>query len=506
MAVPIRPSMQTPTSQPEANIPQEQRIQELSDSDDAYEDMGTATVEETANIAYLNSIRIPIEDLYTTDTSTVQDDTYAIIAPFLEGNPNDFPLNEYGIPKLQRAKHAAFLKKTLGDYPAPFAQMDSSRPWLVYWGLQSMTALGIDTSSYHERVSHTFALAQHPTGGYGGGPGQLPHLACSYASILSLAIAGGPATYASINRASMWRFLGRMKQASGGFTMAAGGEQDIRGAFCACVILALLNLPLSLPPDAPARAAGLTHFTSRLGAWVSSCQSWDGGISAAPGNEAHGAYAFCGLGCLALLGAPAQTLPAFLDVARLTRWLQSRQCAPEGGYNGRTNKLVDGCYSHWIGGCWAILDAALSPTTPSPSPSPSTSTLPPHTDLWNRTALSRYILAACQDPRGGLKDKPGKAPDAYHTCYNLAGLSAAQHRCTYDPAVNKDIGQGDLGAAFHWRAGPWEGGGRNWGAEDVVRGVHPVFVVPFGCVWEMRAWFEREGRGEAEFGVGVDVE
>ena len=29
--------------------------------------------------------------------------------------------------------------------------------------------------------------------------------------------------------------------------------------------------------------------------------------------------------------------------------------------------------------------------------------------------------------RGGLRDKPGKIVDYYHTCYGLSGLSSAQH-------------------------------------------------------------------------------
>ncbi len=29
--------------------------------------------------------------------------------------------------------------------------------------------------------------------------------------------------------------------------------------------------------------------------------------------------------------------------------------------------------------------------------------------------------------RGGLRDKPGKPVDYYHTCYCLSGLSSAQH-------------------------------------------------------------------------------
>jgi protein farnesyltransferase subunit beta len=288
-------------------------------------------------------------------------------------------------------------------------------------------------------------------------------------------MAGGTATYESINRKTMWQFLGRMKQADGGFTMAEGGEEDIRGAFCAMIVISLLNLPLDLPQDAPARKNGLTSFTDGLGEWVSQCQSWDGGISAAPGNEAHGAYAFCGLGCLSILGPPKETLPKYLNVPLLTHWLSSRQCSPEGGYNGRTNKLVDGCYSHWVGGCWSIVEAAA----------PSTS------QLWNRTALARYILAACQEKKGGLKDKPGKHSDAYHTCYNLAGLSAAQYKYVYDENVNKDIGIGSLGAPYHWKTeGGYEGKDVVWDSEDVIRAVHPLFIIPYRSVYECRRYFE----------------
>jgi len=28
-----------------------------------------------------------------------------------------------------------------------------------------------------------------------------------------------------------------------------------------------------------------------------------------------------------------------------------------GGFRGRTNKLVDGCYSWWVGGCFALLSS-----------------------------------------------------------------------------------------------------------------------------------------------------
>lgn len=37
-----------------------------------------------------------------------------------------------------------------------------------------------------------------------------------------------------------------------------------------------------------------------------------------------------------------------------------------------------------------------------------------------------YVLICAQNEDGGLRDKPGKRPDFYHTCYSLAGLSICQ--------------------------------------------------------------------------------
>lgn len=92
-----------------------------------------------------------------------------------------------------------------------------------------------------------------------------------------------------------------------------------------------------------------------------------------------------------------------MDLPLLVEWLSARQYAPEGGFAGRTNKLVDGCYSHWIGGCWPLIEAALKrPVTASQKVDSDS--------LYSKEGLIRYILCACQDTsrRGGLRDKPSK--------------------------------------------------------------------------------------------------
>lgn len=45
---------------------------------------------------------------------------------------------------------------------------------------------------------------------------------------------------------------------------------------------------------------------------------------------------------------------------------------------------------------------------------------------FNQKALQRYILNCSQHMSGGLRDKPSKARDYYHSCYALSGLSVSQ--------------------------------------------------------------------------------
>jgi len=254
------------------------------------------------------------------------------------------------------------------------------------------------------RVVTTFASMQNPSGGLGGGQGQYSHLAGSYAAILSLALVGGVEAYSLIDRETMWNWLGRLKQPNGGFQVCEGGEEDVRGAYCALVIISLLNLPLELPQSARARESGLSTFRDGLGEYLSRCQTYEGGISAAPGNEAHAAYAFCAIACLCLLDQPHLALPKYLDVDALLSWLSSRQYAPEGGFAGRTNKLVDGCYSHWLGGCWPLVEAALD----GPRSTINVTASATVGSLFSRQGLTRYILGCCQAETGGLRDKPSK--------------------------------------------------------------------------------------------------
>ena len=90
-----------------------------------------------------------------------------------------------------------------------------------------------------------------------------------------------------------------MKDESGGFRMHEDGELDIRATYCALNTGYLLHLLDE-------------KLLRNVGSFLSSCQTYEGGISAEPGNEAHGGYAFCGLATGILSGTENQ-----LDLDRL---------------------------------------------------------------------------------------------------------------------------------------------------------------------------------------------
>ena len=63
---------------------------------------------------------------------------------------------------------------------------------------------------------------------YVGGPGQMPHLAPTYAAVLALCTLGTHEAYNIIDRPGLQRFLLKMHQQDGSYIMHEDGETDIR--------------------------------------------------------------------------------------------------------------------------------------------------------------------------------------------------------------------------------------------------------------------------------------
>ncbi|CAD6197667.1 unnamed protein product [Caenorhabditis auriculariae] len=297
-----------------------------------------------------------------------------------------------------RERHAEYLLKNLHHLPKKYAGLDASRTWMCYWAINSMNILAADISEETKTTVVQFLKScEHPKGGYGGGPGQLAHLAPTYAAVMCLISLQTEEALQSIDRETLFAFLTRMKQPVGNFTMHDDGEIDMRSAYCALSVAAILGLPYE-------------KLSEGVAEWIISCQSYEGGFGGEPMTEAHGGYAFCAVAAMVILNRFR-----LLDIEALLRWVTRRQMKFEGGFQGRTNKLVDGCYSFWQGSILPLIDGEMAREGKE---------MPK--GLFDARMLEEYVLVGCQVPTGGFRDKPDKNPDLYHTCYVLSGLSIAQ--------------------------------------------------------------------------------
>ena len=306
-----------------------------------------------------------------------------------------------------------FLLSSLKSLPASYVSLDASRPWIAYWCLHALDLLGVRPTAIYPSIVEWLGRCRSPEGGFGGGPGQAPHAATTYAAVLALCVIGTPEAYAAIDRDVLYHRYFSWRTPGGGFRVQDGGEVDVRGSFTVLAISELLGI------TTPELVRNATSF-------LASCQTYEGGFGGEPGSEAHGGYTFCALGALHVL---RQMRIAHVDV--LARWLAGRQMLLEGGFQGRTNKLVDSCYSFWQGACFDILAEHVKDER---SAGVECCSAPP----FDRDALQRYILCCAQQDIGGLRDKPGKRRDQYHSCYALSGLSIAQHGVSVTSSTGLD--------------------------------------------------------------------
>lgn len=413
--------------------------------------------------------------------------------------------------EIERDKHFGYLSQGLRKLGPSFSVLDASRPWLCYWTLHSIALLGESIGGKLENDAIDFLTrCQDKDGGYGGGPGQMPHLATTYAAVNSLITLGKPEALSSINREKLYTFLLRMKDASGGFRMHDGGEVDVRACYTAISVANILNIVDD-------------ELIHGVGNYILSCQTYEGGIAGEPGSEAHGGYTFCGLAAMILINEVNR-----LDLPGLIDWVVFRQ-GVEGGFQGRTNKLVDGCYSFWQGAVVFLIQRlnlivheqlGLSNDLSTESADDSSeSELSDEEELLEGTSshvqdtfplgqagacqenashspkiadtgyefinrpiamrplfdsmyLQQYVLLCSQIEVGGFRDKPGKGRDYYHTCYCLSGLSIAQYSWTDEadsPPLPRDV------------FGPY--------SKCLLEQVHPLFNVVLDRYYEAREYF-----------------
>lgn len=385
------------------------------------------------------------EERVSTPTSTEQIKTERLIGQCFKRLEQLICL-ESTLPKIHRDEHIRYLESGIRHLSTSYECLDSSRPWIVYWILNAAHLLSHSFSEpLLDQIVDFLVKCRSPNGGFGGGPGQDPHLAPTYAAVNSLCIIGTEKAYKAINRLTLKQFLMNVREPNGAFRMHVGGEIDVRGCYCAITAAKLAGFSKKDEDEI---------FENTID-WIVSCQTYEGGIGGAPDLEAHGGYAFCGIAALTLLGSTGN-----LNLKSLLKWAVNRQMRYEGGFQGRTNKLVDSCYSFWQGATIPIIQALIQQNEPF---------LGELTErpFFDRRALQEYVLICCQRPEGGLLDKPGKPPDFYHTCYSLSGVSVSQHcKIEMQPFV----------------IGPPENG---------VLPTHPIFNIPPLATWKVFMYFKK---------------
>jgi len=439
--------------------------------------------------------------------------------------------------RLLRKKHAAYLRrplyfKNVQTLPGSYISLDSSKPWIIYWTLHGLdllddlpdedTLIGIVHTleacwsnvnvnvkfNVNEKVNVNDGNEEEDAlgGGFGGGVGQLPHCATSYAAVNALSIIAGcdVGDYPDAAKLALdllkrkrdsllkW-FLSLRYERKGdnekgsmvcGYRMQHDGEVDVRATYCICSVASLLNILTSDLMD------GMMEH-------VVECQTFEGGFGGEPFAEAHGGYTFCALGALQILTKAkgmANLEQSGMDFVALRNWLVNRQMGYEGGFQGRCNKLVDGCYTFWVGSAIAILgldgtnqqfdsgvygiDIDTDNQMQRTCDEASNEILDNENGglLFDQKILQRYVLLCAQDINGGLRDKPSKPRDFYHSCYNLSGLSVSQHVLS-----SKPIGDGSTCEALMYEEED----------DNVLGKTHPVYNIRLERAIKVIRTFER---------------
>lgn len=344
------------------------------------------------------------EDDYFCETTVSQKKVEQSIRQIYEDLGEKSSPGEVYDQEIKTELHLSYVEHFLdGPLPGPFFKLDSSQLWMIYWLVNAHVVLSGEDPlpSLKQLVSEkaNALILDDGRSGIAGGPNDtLGHVASTYAVILLLVLVEDYKTLSRMKE-NLLEWLFTLKHENGSFAMHYGGECDTRSTYCVLVVSSLLNMPTK-------------KLWAKTREWVSSCQTYEGGFAGVPGTEAHGGYTFCAVASFFLLGRDESDF----DKNSLLRWLADRQLGLEGGFSGRSNKLVDACYSFWVGASYVLLESESD-----------------FGSLYNRQALITYIKNCCQDvQRGGLKDKPSTNPDFYHTNYALCGLSMAEY-CYTNP-------------------------------------------------------------------------
>ncbi|KAI5804184.1 type II protein geranylgeranyltransferase beta subunit [Peziza echinospora] len=279
-------------------------------------------------------------------------------------------------------KHVAYIKSL-------DTRKDELEYWLtehlringVYWGLTALDLLGHRDALPRGETIAFVKSCQHANGGFGPHPGHDPHVLTTTSAIQILATEDA---LDEIDTDQVAKYVASLQdRETGAFAGDEWGEIDTRFLYGAFNTLSLLGKLDYIDVEKAVN-------------YVYSCKNYDGGFGMVPGAESHAAQIFTCVGALAI----AKRLD-LIDQDVLGEWLCERQL-PNGGLNGRPEKLEDVCYSWWVLSSLAMINRLH----------------------WiDKDKLVKFILSCQDEDRGGLADRPEDMADVFHTVFGIAGLS-----------------------------------------------------------------------------------
>ena len=335
----------------------------------------------------------------------------------------------------------AFLK----PFPSYFMSLESSKTWTFFWNTLTIKVVGGRLDEQMSKVVVQSLKELQYNEKYQGWLGfdYIPHLASTYAAVHALCNIATEDAYKLINVDQLLVFFVLVKQTNGGFLMHVDGELDVRGTYCVLSILDLLQVHKT-----PKYSEKLTIILDNVVTFLQRCQTHQGGFGSIPGLEAHGGYTHCAYMSLEILERWSMecclelktNLPSFkvkdvINISLLRKWCALR-VDWSGGITGRTNKLVDVCYSFWIGSL--LMSLNVFPTSTPLVDTNNTNNTP----VTIHERLQQFIAVISASPiqdqasnnpikrGGGFRDKPHKGVDYNHTSYALAGWSCFQQKST----------------------------------------------------------------------------
>ncbi|EAU83525.1 rab geranylgeranyltransferase [Coprinopsis cinerea okayama7 len=252
----------------------------------------------------------------------------------------------------------------------------------VYWGLTALAVMGHqDALNREEMIDFVMSCWDEEQGAFGAHPDHDAHL-LSTLSAIQILIMQDALDRVDVDR--VVKYILSLQQPSGVFAGDNFGEIDTRFLYCAVSALSLLGRLDELDKE---KTVG----------YLKRCKNYDGGFGSVVGAESHAAQVFVCTAALAIL----DKLDEVVDTDTLGWWLAERQL-PNGGLNGRPEKLEDVCYSFWVLSALSIIKKV------------------PWIDA---KKLEAFILSAQDAEGGGIADRPGDMVDVFHTLFGVAGLS-----------------------------------------------------------------------------------